>query len=239
MERVALAILRSVPALGQVRLQVARALLVSEQSVVDRPDDGPVLDGRRLGAVAAEPAALDANDVFSRLLARFQRALRHRNRRWRAGEGGGRRSRGTCGPSQPGQQHQERPTTQGCHAMELRHMRAAELFERGVIPAEIARQVGVAHQVVSEWRKAWRQGGCEALRSAGPAGRKSKLTDAQFTEIRNALINGVGANGYSTDAWTAPRVAEVIERLTGVSYHPGHVCYLLHDQLDWTWQRPA
>jgi transposase len=118
-------------------------------------------------------------------------------------------------------------------------MRAADLFERGVIPAEIARQVGVAHQVVSEWRKAWRQGGREALRSAGPAGRKSKLTDMQFTKVSNALINGAEANGYSTDVWTVPRVAEVIEHVTGVSYHPGHVWYLLHDQLDWTWQRPA
>src|SRR4051794_36237581 len=76
------------------------------------------------------------------------------------------------------------------YAMEQRRMQAADLFERGVIPAEIARRVGVAHQVVSEWRKAWRQNGREALRSAGPAGRKSKLTVAQFTEVRNALING-------------------------------------------------
>lgn len=118
-------------------------------------------------------------------------------------------------------------------------MQAADLLERGVIPAEIARQVGVAHQVVSQWRKAWRQGGREALRSAGPAGRKSKLTDAQFAEVATALLNGAEANGYSTDVWTVPRVAEVIEHLTGVAYHPGHVWYLLHDQLDWTWQRPA
>jgi len=118
-------------------------------------------------------------------------------------------------------------------------MQAADLFERGVIPAEIARRVGVAHQVVSEWRKAWRQGGREALRSAGPAGRKSKLTDAQFTEVSSALANGAEANGYQTDVWTSPRVAEVIERVTGVAYHPGHVWYLLRDRLDWTWQRPA
>src|SRR5215211_6179508 len=97
------------------------------------------------------------------------------------------------------------------HTLELRRMRAADLLERGVIPAEIARQVGVAHQVVSAWRQAWRQGGREALRSAGPAGRKSKLTDAQFTDVRNALINGAEANGYATDVWTVPRVAEVIE----------------------------
>src|SRR6266478_232108 len=45
--------------------------------------------------------------------------------------------------------------------------------------------------------------------------------------------------GYTTDLWTLPRVAEVIERMTGVAYHPGHVWYVLRDQLDWTWQRPA
>ena len=123
--------------------------------------------------------------------------------------------------------------------MEQRRMQAADLLERGMIPAEIAREVGVAHQVVSEWRKAWRQGGREALRSAGPAGRKAKLTDAQFAEVSDALIRGAEANGYQTDVWTLPRVAEVIEHVTGVAYHPGHVWHLLHDQLDWTWQRPA
>lgn len=123
--------------------------------------------------------------------------------------------------------------------MERRRMRAADLFEHGVIPAEIARRVGVRHQVVSQWRKAWREGGREALRAAGRAGRRPKLTDAQRAEVEQALVNGAEANGYLTDLWTLPRVAETIERLTGVSYHPGHVWYVLRDQLDWTWQRPA
>src|SRR6266542_4524588 len=90
-------------------------------------------------------------------------------------------------------------------AIEERRMRAADLFERGMIPAEIARRVGVAHQVVSEWRKAWRQGGREALRSAGPAGRKPKLSDGQLTEVENALVRGAEANGYLTDVWTIPQ----------------------------------
>src|SRR6266571_5286913 len=123
--------------------------------------------------------------------------------------------------------------------MEARRMRAADLFERGLIPAEIARQVGVAHQVVSERRKTWRQGGREALRSAGPAGRKSRVDGDELAEVRNALARGAEANGYLTDVWTLPQVAEVIEHVTGVSYHPGNVWYILRDQLDWTWQRPA
>jgi transposase len=123
--------------------------------------------------------------------------------------------------------------------MEQRRMRAADLFERDVIPAEIARRVGVRHQIVSQWRKAWREGGREALRGAGRAGRRPKLTEAQLAEVEQALAQGAEANGYLADLWTLPRVAETIERLTGVSYHPGHVWYVLRDQLDWTWQRPA
>ena len=118
-------------------------------------------------------------------------------------------------------------------------MRAADLFRRGVIPAEIARQLGVTHQVVSEWRKAWRQGGRAALRAAGRAGRRPKLTTAQLARVERALAKGAEANGYVADVWTLPRVAEVIERATGVSYHPGYVWYILRKQLGWSWQRPA
>jgi transposase len=57
--------------------------------------------------------------------------------------------------------------------------------------------------------------------------------------VEHALARGAEANGYATDVWTLARVAEVIQRLTGVSYHPGHVWYLLRNQLNWTWQRPA
>ena len=124
-------------------------------------------------------------------------------------------------------------------ALEARRMRAAELFRRGVIPAEIACRLGVSHQIVSEWRKAWRQGGRGALRSAGPAGRKPKLSASQLAQVVKALAKGAEANGYATDLWTLARVAEVIRRVTGVTYHPGHVWYVLRDQLDWTRQRPA
>ena len=123
--------------------------------------------------------------------------------------------------------------------MEQRRLQAADLFRRGVIPAEIARRLGVSHQVVSEWRKAWRQGGRAALRSAGRVGRPAKLSTAQLAKVEKALAKGAEANGYVGDVWTLPRVAEVIERLTDVAYHPGYVWYILRKQLHWSWQRPA
>ena len=78
-------------------------------------------------------------------------------------------------------------------------MRAAELFERGVIPAEIARQVGVSHQIVSDWRAAWRRSGREGLRAAGRAGRLPKLNQDQLAQVEIELAKGAEANGYPTD----------------------------------------
>ena len=124
-------------------------------------------------------------------------------------------------------------------AMEERRMRAADLFEKGVIPAEIARQVGVSHQIVSDWRGAWRRDGRDGLRGAGRAGRLPKLSRDQLALVAVELTKGAEANGYLNDLWTLKRVAEVIERLTGVSYHPAHVWYILRHGLNWSWQRPA
>lgn len=123
--------------------------------------------------------------------------------------------------------------------MEERRMRAADLFRKGVIPAEVARQLGVSHQVASDWRKVWRDGGRAALRGKGRAGRPRKLSAAQLRKVEKALKKGAEANGYTTDLWTLPRAAELIEQVTGVSYHPGYVWYILRKQLGWTWQRPS
>src|SRR5204863_1161736 len=75
-------------------------------------------------------------------------------------------------------------------AMQERRMRAADLFEQGVIPAEIARQVGVSHQIVSDWRAAWRRSGRDGLRGAGRAGRLPKLSRDQLTYVEVELIKG-------------------------------------------------
>ena len=49
---------------------------------------------------------------------------------------------------------------------------------------------------------------------------------------------GPKANGFPTELWTLARVADVIEQVTGVKYHPGHVWRVLR-QMGWTRQRPA
>src|SRR5215216_6030309 len=90
-------------------------------------------------------------------------------------------------------------------AMEERRMRAADLFEQDVRPAEIARQVGVSHQVVSDWRAAWRRSGRDGLRAAGRAGRLPKLSREQLSQVEAELAKSAEANGYANDVWTLQR----------------------------------
>ena len=118
-------------------------------------------------------------------------------------------------------------------------MQAGALFAVGRSQAEVANHLGVARQNVSRWHARWRGGGLNALRSAGPTGQAPRLSDAQLAAIDQALRQGAGAHGFDTDHWTLARITTVIQRLTGVGYHRGHVWKLLRHRLHYRLQRPA
>jgi transposase len=123
-------------------------------------------------------------------------------------------------------------------AARQRRLQAARLFARGLSQAEIARRLGVSRQTASRWHARWRQGGRAGLAGPGRWGRPSRLSEADWRRVERALLRGAQAHGFDTDLWTLPRIAEVIWRLTGVSYHPGHVWWLLRRH-QWSPQRPA
>ena len=123
-------------------------------------------------------------------------------------------------------------------ALEKRRLRAGRLWQRGLSQAEVARRVGVHRQSVSRWAAQIEQGGREALRKAGRAGRKPRLSEGNLKRIERGLQRGPEALGYETSLWTAWRVAELIERECRVRYHPGHVWRILR-VLGWSCQRPT
>jgi transposase len=123
-------------------------------------------------------------------------------------------------------------------AMEARRLHAARLFARGESQGAVAKALGVSRVSAHHWFHAWKAEGRAGLRGAGRAGRKPQLEAAQLATVERALRTGPRAHGFSTDLWTLPRVAEVIERLTGVRHHPGHVWRLLR-RLGWSLQRPT
>ncbi|MGH8399041.1 MAG: winged helix-turn-helix domain-containing protein [Gammaproteobacteria bacterium] len=123
-------------------------------------------------------------------------------------------------------------------ALERRRRRAGRLFKAGTTQAEVARRLSVTRQSASRWYAEFRRGGAGALKGAGRAGRKPRLKRTQLARIDRTLRAGAQAHGFDTDLWTLPRVARVIQRLTGVRYHPGHVWKILRG-MQWTLQRPA
>jgi transposase len=123
-------------------------------------------------------------------------------------------------------------------ALEKRRLAAARLFERGLTPAEVARRLEVSCQSAVTWLRAWESQGRAGLRGARRAGRLPRLSAEQLSAVEAALLEGARAHGYNTDLWTLARVAEVIEQVTGIGYHQGHVWRILRS-MGWSRQKPA
>lgn len=110
---------------------------------------------------------------------------------------------------------------------EGRRRRAWELKEQGWKQKDIAAALGVTEGAVSQWLKRGREEGVEALRRHPAPGPAPKLSAKQRAEIPGLLNRGAEAFGYRGDVWTTKRVAEMIKREFGVSYHPAHCSRML------------
>lgn len=90
-------------------------------------------------------------------------------------------------------------------------LQAAELFDAGVAPVEVAQRLGVSTKSAYQWRRTWVAGGREALASKGPAGPDPKLSDEQLARLKTRLELGPAAAGYAGDQrWTLLRVVALI-----------------------------
>src|SRR5215218_7624117 len=110
---------------------------------------------------------------------------------------------------------------------EGRRLRAFELKEQGWKQTEIADALGVTEGAVSQWMKRAREKGVQALRHKPPPGATPRLSDQERARLPKLLAQGAQAHGFRGEVWTCQRVAQVIRREFGVSYHPAHVSRLL------------
>jgi transposase len=120
---------------------------------------------------------------------------------------------------------------------EARRRRAWELHQRGWPQKDIAEALGVTAGSVSQWLKRGREEGPQALRSRRGGGPKPRLSNDQLAELKAQLAQGAEHFGFRGDVWTQPRVAQLIKREFGVSYHPSHVGRILK-QMGWSRQKP-
>jgi transposase len=118
-----------------------------------------------------------------------------------------------------------------------RRVIAVELLEDGKLLTEVADLLKVSISSLKRWKKAFRQGGLAALAPKRHPGPKSKLSAAQRRQLREILLRGPLAAGFSTELWTCRRVAEIVQHEFGISYHPDHLGRILHD-LGFSPQKP-
>ena len=118
-------------------------------------------------------------------------------------------------------------SSQASNWREGRRLRAFELKEQGWKQKEIAEALGVTEGAVSQWMKRAREQGVEGLRHKPPPGATPRLSEDQRARVPELLAQGAQAHGFRGEAWTCERVAIVIRREFGVSYHPAHVSRLL------------
>lgn len=111
--------------------------------------------------------------------------------------------------------------------LEQRRRRAVALMEQGYGDAAIAGLLGTSTVSVWRWRKAYRRRGQGALSAKPVPGRPPRLSARQRRSLVSRLLKGAMAEGFATDLWSCPRIAQVIEDRYGVRYHVDHIPRLM------------
>ena len=121
--------------------------------------------------------------------------------------------------------------------LERRRTRAVELMNKGESPTVIARILGVCRTSLYRWKK-MAQAAPEGLAAKPHPGPKARLTAEQLAGLEALLLQGATTHGWPNILWTAQRVAEMIRRHFGITYHVEHARSILRHRLRWTSQKP-
>lgn len=122
--------------------------------------------------------------------------------------------------------------------LERIRMKAIQAMLDGERVAVIARVLRVHESTVYGWKAAYRDNPA-SLCAKPNLGRPMRLSADDLARLEELLMKGAVAHGWSTDVWTCPRVALLIEKEFGIEYHPDHLSRLLRFKLNWTSQKPA
>ena len=102
---------------------------------------------------------------------------------------------------------------------------------------EVAGLLKVSKSAVSRWKQTVERKGLDGLASKPHPGPAPRLSPTQKERLKKLLIGGAIAQGFPSESWTCPCVAQVIEQQFAVAYHPDHVWKLLRG-LGFTCQKP-
>ena len=94
----------------------------------------------------------------------------------------------------------------------VRRRVAIEFLGKGMTMADVALVLGVSLSSVKRWKRAFRLGGAAALEPQSRPGPPTKVAPWQRDRLRQLLLQGPQAAGFSTDLWTCARVTDTKPR---------------------------
>jgi transposase len=97
--------------------------------------------------------------------------------------------------------------------------------------------MGVTQGAVSQWVKKGKEGGEAVLEHRPSSGSPRRLSTEERQRLPDSLLRGAETYGFRGNLWTYPRVAELIRREFGISYHPAHISRILKE-CGWSPQKP-
>src|SRR5215203_1077411 len=103
--------------------------------------------------------------------------------------------------------------------LERRRLLAVERLRDGYPAQQVADFLGVPLRTVRLWHSRFRRRGKAGLRAKPPPGRPRKLSARQERTVLSWFRQSPRSFGFSTDWWTARRVALVIQRKWSVVFN--------------------
>jgi len=107
--------------------------------------------------------------------------------------------------------------------LERRRRLAVQRVREGNTSAQVAFFLGVHPASVRAWWRAYQQHGDAGLAFKPHPGRKPKLTPARESQVLSWLRKNPKSFGFTTELWSAPRIAQVIRRKWRVRFHPRYL----------------
>lgn len=111
-----------------------------------------------------------------------------------------------------------RPTGTAAELQKRRFL-AVQRLDEGYTAKQVADFLGVHIRTVRSWKAAFKKRGDKGLQAKPPPGRPRYLNSRQERTVLTWFLKSPRSFGYSTDLWTAKRVAEVIRRKWRVDFN--------------------
>ncbi len=103
--------------------------------------------------------------------------------------------------------------------LEQRRLQAVSLFEHEFTPVNIAKKLKVDRRSVRRWKSTYLKKRVKGIKTKPASDRPSRMSTRNKSILERYLLRGAMSDGYATDLWTCPRIANFIKDKFRIHYH--------------------